>query len=1321
MSDYSTDETDVESSGGTEDGGAGSSAEGTGGRFRRRNFLRGLALTGSVGAAGSGAVVDRALARGSASGWEMAEPQLYTPWTEEVGPDNARPEYPRPQMVRDAWKNLNGVWEFAAADEGEDPPIGETLDERVLVPYPIESGLSGIKRHEVRMWYRREFEVPNEWLVPTAHPGKGVENNPNSRRLLLHFERVDWESTVYINGEEATRHRGGYDHFVADVTEHLTPGGPQELVLGVYDPTGFSTGPYEQQPMGRQGVTDGPMGLWKSPASGVWDTVWLEPVPETHVERLDMTPDLDADALRLTASTNRGTDATVVATAYDGDKRVGRVRGPANEELELSVPDPRLWSPDDPHLYDLEVELRRGRGESGDRKGGQGRGGKPLDTVESYFGMRSLGIRTVEGTARPTLNGELVYHVGSLDSGYWPDGIYTAPTDEAQRYHLRAQKRLGYNMVRMHSKFETRRFYAHTDRIGLFVWQDIPNMDGYAPDRDREALEHFKAEARDMITQNDTHPSIAVWTTFNEGWGIDDVDYVEEVASMVTELDPERYVDPDSGYNLGSMPDSGAGHVNDIHQYPGPDAPVPESDRFSANGEYTTPVLHFPDHTVGECSSDITPEEFVDEYVESVEQLRDFEIGQGLSASVYTATTDLKGVCNGQITYDREVIKANRAENGLADVRAAHERLRGVMGRLVVDVDAPDTYATGGGSNAFRVDVGIANPTSSDGTGLEDVSATLSGELPSGWTRTAVTPTDVGSLSDGESATVAWEVTPDATADGAVDLQVAVEYAVDGEDRRYDERVTVSAARLAYWRFEDGPEDSSSFDNSLALRNGAGFTDGTAAEGTYSLRLDGEDDYALISGQGGDGPLHDRFDRRTVSAWVAPDTTAGDQVIYNEGGYSNGFALRISDGSLDAVAANNGTLASVSAPFEADGWTHVAAVFDRGTLRLYLDGEEAAVTRDAGFAVVPSHVGGSELGGNTTTTPWAYESEDKFFGGHIDATAVYRRALSPTDIEKLIARSFAVDAPAFYAAGDDDGTFRVEATFSDLPGGGAPFGNLSMSLARLPDGWTATALTATEFGSVADGEAATAAWEVTPAPATEGAVELEAAVEYEADGASRRLVDGTALNTLESAALARWRFNGTPEDDSGNGHDAALVNGASFDDSVAVEGSHSVALDGEDDYVDLADGGTPYISGAYGERTVSTWIDPDTTAGSQVLFNAGATVNGLGVRLHDGRIEARAIRDGSGTTVAAPFEAEGWTHVGVVFDNGALRLYVDGEEVAADPDVGFAAVGSAYWGGEIGGAERFPWSGTLDGHVDVTAVYPLALSSDLVATLAGRY
>jgi hypothetical protein len=586
------------------------------------------------------AAVPAAAATPGDDGWQPKTPPLSTPWTSQVGPGNALPEYPRPQLTRPNWQNLNGVWQFASAAAGETPPFGQELAERILVPYPVESALSGIMRHEERMWYRRTFTVPANWQV-----GK-------SDRLLLHFGAVDYEATVYVNGVQVAHHLGGYDAFTVDITDALRGSGPQELVVGVYDPTDSGG-----QPIGKQ--RNNPGGIFYTPTSGIWQTVWLEPVPPSYVDSLDMTPDLPASALRLTVNASNAEGDTVVATAYDGNKRVGSAAGPAGAQLSVPVPNAKLWSPDSPFLYNLTVRLMQGA--------------KTVDQVGSYFGMRSVGMaKGADGRPRLILNGKPIFAMATLDQGFWPDGIYTAPTDDALKFDLQQQKALGFNAVRKHIKVEPARWYYWADKLGLLVWQDMPAMNIAPPTADAQA--EFTRELHTMIEQHISDPSIIGWIPFNEGWGEFDP---AGVAAEVKSWDPSRLVDADSGVNCcGSFPDSGEGDVYDNHTYVGPGAPPQQASRIAIDGEYGGLGLEVPGHlwpgTPQAYEMEPDSATLTQRYVELGHRLLQVQNTCGISGGIYTQITDVENEVNGLFTYDRKVEKVDGAQ--VRNVNLAVER-----------------------------------------------------------------------------------------------------------------------------------------------------------------------------------------------------------------------------------------------------------------------------------------------------------------------------------------------------------------------------------------------------------------------------------------------------------------------------------------------------------------------------------------------------------------------------------------------------------------------------------------------------------------------
>jgi hypothetical protein len=595
-----------------------------------------------------GPAVHASAAQPGNDGWQRKTPPLSTSWTSQVGPGNALPDYPRPQLTRPRWRNLNGLWQFAPATAGQTPPFGQNLAERILVPYPVESALSGIMRHENRMWYRRTFTIPRGWQVGTHN------------RLVLNFGAVDYETTVYVNGVQVAHHLGGYDAFSADVTGALRGAGPQELVVGVYDPTDSGG-----QPIGKQ--RNQPGGIFYTSTSGIWQTVWMEPVAAAHVDSLDMTPNLRTSSLDLTVNASNAGGDTVVATAYAGQKAVARVTGPAGVRLAVPLPHARLWSPDRPFLYNLTVSLRRGS--------------EPVDAVGSYFGMRSVGMaKGADGRPRLILNGKPTFAMATLDQGFWPDGIYTAPTDGALKFDLQQQKALGFNAVRKHIKVEPARWYYWADKLGLMVFQDMPAMKIAPPTPDAQA--EFLRELHTMVDQHKSETSIIAWVPFNEGWGEFSP---ASVAADVKSWDPSRLADADSGVNCClSLPDSGEGDIYDNHTYVGPGTPPAQASRIAIDGEYGGLGLEVPGHLwpgppqAYEMEPDSAT--LTSRYVQLGQRLLQVQNACGISGGIYTQATDVENEVNGLFTYDRKVQKMDGArvrETNLAVERNAQAAFQG--------------------------------------------------------------------------------------------------------------------------------------------------------------------------------------------------------------------------------------------------------------------------------------------------------------------------------------------------------------------------------------------------------------------------------------------------------------------------------------------------------------------------------------------------------------------------------------------------------------------------------------------------------------------
>ena len=565
--------------------------------------------------------------------WKPAGDKIKTTWAEQIDPNNVLPEYPRPIMERKEWKNLNGLWEYAIRPTGTQQPAD--MDGQILVPFAVESSLSGVMKtlgKENELWYSREFTVPSSW--------KG-------KNILLHFGAVDWQADVWVNGVKMGQHRGGYTPFSFDITPVLAKG-KNQITVKVWDPSDEG-----YQPRGKQ--EKHPDGIWYTPVSGIWQTVWMEPVSANHITRLKTTPDIDKKILIVEAHTATGNPSAVVSVVVsEGGKVVATGKAMQGQPVQLAIENARLWSPENPFLYDMKVTLTDN--------------GKEKDEVNSYAAKRKNSIRQgADGITRLQLNNRNVFHFGPLDQGWWPDGLYTAPTDEALVYDIKKVKDFGYNMIRKHVKVEPARWYTHCDKLGVIVWQDMPNGDrgpewqsrqyfkGVEMVHSAESEANYRREWKEIIDLLYSNPCVGVWVPFNECWG---QFKTPDIAAWTKAYDPSRLVNPASGGNHYTC-----GDILDLHNYPGPDLYLYDPMRATVLGEYggiglvMKDHLWMPDRNWGYVKFN-NPEEVTTEYIKYAEHLLQL-IPRGFSAGVYTQITDVEGEVNGLMTYDRKEIKVN--------------------------------------------------------------------------------------------------------------------------------------------------------------------------------------------------------------------------------------------------------------------------------------------------------------------------------------------------------------------------------------------------------------------------------------------------------------------------------------------------------------------------------------------------------------------------------------------------------------------------------------------------------------------------------------
>lgn len=577
--------------------------------------------------------------------WQPAGDKMKTRWAENVSPENVWKEYPRPQLERADWMNLNGLWEYSVIKKNLTQP--KKFQGNILVPFCVESSLSGVMgdvKPVDRIWYKRSITIPANW--------KG-------KSIILNFEAVDFSTTVFINGAVVGFHKGAYDRFSFDITDYLNAKGTQELVVCVDDPTSSGAQARGKQQMPQQGI-------WYTPVSGIWQTVWMEAVsPEAYLKEAKIVTDIDAKTVSITPLLSKPLkpEYLVKAVVSFAGKEVASQEVKADKEAVISIDSPKLWSPDAPNLYDLKLTLTN-------------KAGKVIDVVNSYFGMRKISLGDLNGNKYLFLNNEPLFQYGTLDQGWWPDGLYTPPSDEAMKYDIEMTKKMGFNMIRKHIKVEPARWYYHCDKLGMLVWQDMPSGMVVLPDEENkkplnvqhvgrndadlnvrtEDAAQYEMELRRMIDIHYNSPCIVMWIPFNEGWG----QYATcRIAETVKTLDPTRLVNAVSGWALRPC-----GNVYDIHTYQTEvNIPPTSLDRASVIGEYGGigyPIkehLWNPEMRNWGYQSYQSEKELLDAYIFKFNQIVEMKKSKGLSAAVYTQTTDVEGEVNGLMTYDRKVIK----------------------------------------------------------------------------------------------------------------------------------------------------------------------------------------------------------------------------------------------------------------------------------------------------------------------------------------------------------------------------------------------------------------------------------------------------------------------------------------------------------------------------------------------------------------------------------------------------------------------------------------------------------------------------------------
>ena len=577
--------------------------------------------------------------------WQPAGNKIKTKWGNNLNQNNIWNEYPRPQLERKDWINLNGLWSYSITNENALKP--GNLYEKILVPFSLESSLSGVMKNlneKEILWYYREFKIPENW---------------KNKNILLHFNAVDWKCELFINDTKIGEHIGGYSEFYFDITNKLLEG-KNKILLKVFDPSDKG-----YQPVGKQSLN--PNGIWYTSISGIWQTVWLEPVSEKYIEKIEINNDFDNKEIKINCKLNQDENLPLKVGLLYNEKEFMKIKGNSNSDIVFKIPEEYFhpWSPSEPNIYRIKAELFDNED-------------KIIDSIESYTTIRKIEQRKDEnGYYRIYLNNNKIFNMGVLDQGYWPDGLYTPPSEEAMIYDINKLKELGFNAIRKHVKIEPYRYYYYCDKIGMLIWQDMPSGD-----RQENKWEHHQLNAGDDVKRSDESKNnyyqewseiinnlkffqcIIIWVPFNEAWGQFDT---EKVVEFTNKQEPTRLINSASGGNHRNC-----GNFLDLHNYPEPSQYLKVDNLINILGEFGGLGLDIKGHTWKDDNWGYktfkTKEEVTEKYEEYINLI--INSFKGFSAAIYTQTTDVETEINGLITYDRSEIKVDKGR-----IKAANEKI----------------------------------------------------------------------------------------------------------------------------------------------------------------------------------------------------------------------------------------------------------------------------------------------------------------------------------------------------------------------------------------------------------------------------------------------------------------------------------------------------------------------------------------------------------------------------------------------------------------------------------------------------------------------